>query len=366
MVRYVALVVVAVLIMTMGTTWGVCEKITPKAGVQSDAPLRLTFYYPWFPGHWQEGTQYHPTLGNYDSSDPIVIRKHIDAMQYAKIDAAIVSWWGWGTKGRYGTDAALREILKESRGSGFRWAVYYEWEGLVDNKPSNPSTDVIVSDLDYLYANFANDPSYLHIDGRWVLFVYSDESDGCGTVSRWTEAKTTHPEVYIVLRVFPGKGGCAPQPDAWHQYSAISGSDSQLPFSYTIQPGFWSAVEDHPRLERDLSSWKENIRNMISSGATFQLVSTFNEWREGTPVESATEWATPSGYGAYLDALHSNGDINEKEPTTPVSPPPPTVPFIGVPEILLAVLLGLFVVARKRRRKRSLSMMAALSNCGLA
>jgi len=357
MVRYVALAVVAVLIMTMGITWGVCERITPRAGVQSDAPLRLTFYYPWFPGHWQEGTQYHPTLGNYDSSDPIVIRKHIDAMQYAKIDAAVVSWWGWGTKGRYGTDAALREILKESRDSGFRWAVYYEWEGLVDNKPSNPSTDVIVSDLDYLYANFASDPNYLRIDGRWVLFVYSDESDGCGMVSRWNEAKTTHPEVYIVLRVFPGYGGCASQPDAWHQYSVSNksgsaGSDSQLPFSYTIQPGFWSAVEDHPRLERDLARWKENTRNMISSGATFQLVSTFNEWEEGTPVESATEWATPSGYGAYLDALHSNGDINENESTTPVSPPPSTVPFIGVPEILLAVLIGLFVVARKRNRER--------------
>lgn len=36
--------------------------------------------------------------------------------------------------------------------------------------------------------------------------------------------------------------------------------------------------------------------------------------------------------------------------TRTVSPPASTVPFIGVPEILLAVLLGLFVVARMRRR----------------
>jgi hypothetical protein len=358
MVRYVALVVVAVLIMTMGTTWGVCERITPKAGVQSDAPLRLAFYYPWFPGHWQEGTQYHPTLGNgnYDSSDPIVIRKHIEAMQYARIDAAIASWWG--RDNRYGTDVALRRILKESRGSGFRWAVYYEKEGPgFPRDLRDPDRAEIESDLDYLYANFASDPNYLRIDGRWVLFVYSDETDGCGMVSRWTEAKTTHPEVYIVLRVFEGYPGCASQPDAWHQYSVSSksgsaGSDSQLPFSYTIQPGFWKKNETHPTLERDLARWKENIRNMISSGATFQLVSTFNEWGEGTAVESATEWATQSGYGAYLDALHSNGDINENESTTPMSPPPSTVPFIGVPETLLAVLIGLFVVARKRTRER--------------
>ena len=318
MEMYVTLVVVAALAMTVGVTSCVWETwVTPGAHAQSNNPLRLTFYYPWFPGHWNESTHYHPTLGNYDSSSPIVIRNHIDAMQYARIDAAIVSWWGWRTQGeykaRYGTDAALREILKESRGSGFRWAIHYEWEGPVDNIPRNPSRDEIVSDLDYLYANFANDPSYLHIDGRWVLFVYSDENDGCEMVSRWSEAKTTHPEAYVVLRVFQGYLGCASQPDGWYQYSTESGSDSQSDYSYTISPGFWSAIEDHPRLERNLARWKANIGDMISSGATFQLVSTFNEWGEGTAVESAEEWATASGYGAYLDALHSNGYTNGDE-----------------------------------------------------
>jgi hypothetical protein len=36
--------------------------------------------------------------------------------------------------------------------------------------------------------------------------------------------------------------------------------------------------------------------------------------------------------------------------TTTVTPPPPGVSFIGVPEILLAILLGLFMVARRRRK----------------
>jgi hypothetical protein len=35
--------------------------------------------------------------------------------------------------------------------------------------------------------------------------------------------------------------------------------------------------------------------------------------------------------------------------TTTVSPPPSAVPFMGVPEILIAVLLGLLIVARRRR-----------------
>jgi hypothetical protein len=36
--------------------------------------------------------------------------------------------------------------------------------------------------------------------------------------------------------------------------------------------------------------------------------------------------------------------------TTTTNPPPSAVPFIGVPEILIAILLGLFIVARTRRR----------------
>ena len=43
---------------------------------------------------------------------------------------------------------------------------------------------------------------------------------------------------------------------------------------------------------------------MISSGAEFQLVTTFNEWGEGTAVEPAPEWASSSGNGNFLDVLH--------------------------------------------------------------
>jgi hypothetical protein len=44
---------------------------------------------------------------------------------------------------------------------------------------------------------------------------------------------------------------------------------------------------------------------MNASPLPWHLVETFNEWGEGTAIESAQEWSTPSGYGAYLDALHS-------------------------------------------------------------
>jgi hypothetical protein len=50
-----------------------------------------------------------------------------------------------------------------------------------------------------------------------------------------------------------------------------------------------------------------SVRAMMASGAPWQLVTTFNEWGEGTSVEPAEEWSSASGYGAYLDVLHADG-----------------------------------------------------------
>jgi hypothetical protein len=46
---------------------------------------------------------------------------------------------------------------------------------------------------------------------------------------------------------------------------------------------------------------------MTASGDAFQLITTFNEWGEGTAVEAAPDWQSPSGFGTYLDLLHTNG-----------------------------------------------------------
>ena len=63
----------------------------------------------------------------------------------------------------------------------------------------------------------------------------------------------------------------------------------------------------HPHPDRDLQRWSQDIRDMVTSGQSWQLITTFNEWGEGTSVESAIQWATASAQGAYLDALHADG-----------------------------------------------------------
>ncbi len=265
-------------------------------------PIRAAFYYGWYPTLWNSQgfapfTNYHPSLGFYDGAQPTVISKHIAAMQYGGIQAGIASWWGPGSR----EDERMPLLLAAAAGTGFKWGVYYENEARGD-----PTVDQIRSDLTYLRNTYAADPNFLRIDSKFVIFVYTSAADNCTTADRWKQANTVG--AWIDLMVFPGFTSCISQPDQWHSYAPAEATDHRAGHSYGISPGFWKKGEAKPRLTRDLVRWNQDIRDMIASNEPFQLVLTFNEWGEGTPVENATDWASPSGYGYYLDALHSDGN----------------------------------------------------------
>ena len=313
-------------------------------------PIRAGFYYPWFPEAWnQQGinpfTHYTPSLGFYNTSDLATVTSQVQAMQYGGLQAGIASWWGQGSR----TDGRVSTLLQAAAPSGFQWALYYEAEGNatggVPGSP-DPTTAQISSDLAYIMTHYASSPNYLHVNGKPVLFVYGDGSDGCATAARWAEANTLG--FYLNLKVFPGYASCASQPDSWHQYGPAVAEDSQPGRSFTISPGFYKANETAPRLARDSSTFAQNVRDMAASNAPWQLVTTFNEWGEGTSVESAQEWASSSGYGAYLDLLHSVLGAATPLPT-PTPPPPPTA---NSPTGQRAAALKKCKKKRRQRRKK--------------
>ena len=274
---------------TGGTSW------------QPSFPIRAAFYYPWFPEAWTQKSiypysNYTPQLGYYSSTDQNILKQHIAMMQYGNIQAGIASWWGQGSQ----TDTKISGLLSAATGTNFRWALYYENESQGD-----PSISQIQNDLTYILNHYGQDPSYLRVNGKFVVFVYADVNDGCGMADRWKQADTVG--AYIVLKVFPGYTQCTSQPDSWHQYAPATPADQQGSYSYSISPGFW--LKGTPeRLGRDLNRWAQNVRDMAASGAKWQLITTFSEWGEGTVVEPGTLWESASGYGQYLDVLHTNGN----------------------------------------------------------
>jgi hypothetical protein len=267
-------------------------------------PIRAAFYYPWFPEAWNQGgvspfTHYTPTLGYYDSGAVATIATHLEQLRYAHVQAGISSWWGQGHK----TDQRLPTILQTTRavGSPVRWAVYYEPEGWGD-----PTEAQLKSDLTYLRDRYGSDPAYLRIGGRFVVFAYGDANDGCAMADRWRRANAAI-GAYLVLKVVPGHGACPAQPDSWHQYAPANRTDSQQGEAFAVSPGFWLATDSAPRLGRDITCFRRAVREMVASRAPWQLVTTFDEWGEGTSVEPAQQWSSASGFGDYLDALHDGG-----------------------------------------------------------
>jgi hypothetical protein len=272
----------------------------PPADLSQPAfPIHAAFFYAWYPEAWFRDlvfpySLFHPSLDYYSAADARIVRTHTDAMRYAHLNAGIYSWWG--VDGYPPTDLRFWRYLAAARTTPFRWAIYYEREGY-----DNPSVGKIRSDLEYIRDRYASQPAYLKVDGRFVVFVYGNGEDNCDTAARWREANTVG--AYIVLKAFDDYASCPAQPDGWHQYSAAI-PEYNLADSFMISPGFDERSEPAPRLPRDPARWRDDVAAMVASNARWQLVLTFNEWPEGTSVESAQEWATPSGYGAYLDVLH--------------------------------------------------------------
>jgi Glycosyl hydrolase family 99 len=269
---------------------------------QSAFPLRGIFYYSWFPETWVVNgahVVYQPTLGYYSSDDQTVVDQHIKDLDYANINVAIASWWGVN---QHSENTRIPMLLNRTiaAGSNLKWAMYYEKEGF-----GNPTVAEIQSDLAYVKQNYVPNQAYAKINGKPVIFVYNADDNTCEVADRWAQASNN--EWYVSLKVVGGFQSCANQPSTWHQYGPNSPEQSQNGFFMVIGPGFWRADVDTPLLARDTARFSKNVRDMVASKQPWQLITTFNEWGEGTAVESAKNWASATGYGSFLDALHNNG-----------------------------------------------------------
>jgi RNA polymerase sigma factor (sigma-70 family) len=260
--------------------------------VNSTLPVRAAFYYPWYPDNFAPGdTHYTPSAGYYSVDNPSTVDRQIQDMQYGGLDAAIVSWWGQGTR----EDKRMPLLMQEAAKLDFSMTVYYEQQGY-----SDPSLTQITNDLVYL-RKYSSQTAWLHIDNLPVIFVFGDGSENCATAAKWVQAaQITH--YYVNLKVFGGYRSCAEQPQGWHQYE--DQLDIQAGYSAVASPGFWKYNEATPEVSRAPAAFQQEVTSVAESNAPFQLIVSYNEWGEGTAVESATAWPSASGHGVYMDILH--------------------------------------------------------------
>ncbi len=298
-----------------GTGTSTSQSAPVALTVTRQATVRAAFYYPWFPQTWGSDpqnpfTNYLPTLGRY-STDLATVKTHIKDMQWARISLGLASWFGQGSN----TNANWPVLFQAAQGTGFSWAPYYEPEGT-----SDPAPAAIVADLHYLRTTYGGSSALAMLPGKGMpVFVYNaddlDSAHGCATVTRWKQAKDLLQQqyaetVYVDLKVFPGYATCADSAsiDGWHQYGPASAvqdfSHAPGDGSYAISPGFWKAGNAYgtpPFLARDRARWQSNIAAMNASSAKWQLITTYNEWGEGTAIESSSGCRVTPPPGTYCD-----------------------------------------------------------------
>ena len=123
-------------------------------------------------------------------------------------------------------------------------------------------------------------------------------------LARWAAANANH-QWYVVQKRFFAQNylTCPNQPDAWHEYAPATQTEV-TPTSYSVSPGFWHKG-NAMQLARSVSAFSTAVQAMKASNKQFELVTTWNEWVDGSNIESATQWASPDGYGQYVDVLHN-------------------------------------------------------------
>ncbi len=315
----------------------------------------LAFYYPWYgipegPGgagrtvHWGKidaankdiaASTHYPTLGAYDSHDPAVIDQHCRWAKAAHIDTLIVSWWGHGDY----TDRAMPKILDGCKQNGLQACIYYE------TVPKPKTAEAAAKDIIKVLEKYGSHEAHLKVDGKPVVFIYGRAVGELG-LTGWLEAVKLIKAGYKGGAVVIGDQfsyGAARVFDGVHTYNtagslkglSLDGLEKWAPGTYgswvqlanqagkistiTVIPGYDDTKIRKPGLAVDRFDgelYRTEWRHAIEADPHWVLVTTFNEWHEGSEIEPSTQFGQK-----YLELTT---EFAERFKATPRSPHPVT------------------------------------------
>jgi len=315
----------------------------------------MAFYYPWYglpdgPGgkgrvvHWGKidpaakdisASTHYPSGGAYDSHDPEAIDRHCRWAKEAGVDTLILSWWGHG----HYTDRPTGRILDTCEAHGLSAAVYYE------TCPNPKTPERTARDLARIAERYGKHPAYLKVDGKPVVFVYVRAMEQLG-LEGWLRTavlldERTKPGVALIADGF--SDAAADVFDGLHTYNT-AGQIRQKPpdavrdwaratyphcvalataahriSTLTVIPGYDDTKIRKPGLavpRHDGRSYRVQWEEAIAADPHWVLITSFNEWHEGSEIEPSREFGR-----AYLEATAAMATRFKSRPRTPHPPP---------------------------------------------
>ncbi|XP_053566529.1 glycoprotein endo-alpha-1,2-mannosidase [Bombina bombina] len=278
------------------------------------------------------GADFYPELGPYSSRDPSVIEAHMKQIRSASIGVISLSWYPPGKSDDNGepTDDLVPAILDSAQKYGLKVTFHIE--------PYNKRDDSSIhNDVIYIIDKYGNHPAFYRFitsTGRELPMFYIYDSYTTSSV-RWANLlmpsgsqsvrNTPYDGIFIALLVDEKhkkdirSGGF----DGMYTYFATNG------FSYGSSHQHWSSLKEFcdtnnlmfiPSVgpgykDTSIRPWNfQNTRNRVN-GKYYEIalnaallvrpsiisITSFNEWHEGTQIETAVPKKTSNRkYEDYL------------------------------------------------------------------
>jgi hypothetical protein len=326
------------------------------------------YYYPWYRGsgqnlrrnQWRNVMRLHlvppqePKCGLYDSANPAIVQEHIEQSLHAGLDFWAVSWWGPESP----TDNVFKDvILKHPDAAKLKYAVLYESTGRMGGF-DNPTYKNWISDLKYIKETYFDNPNYLKINGKPVIFFYlSREYFRNKGQEALEQMRKEFPELYLVGDdVYFGNNPAEKYKAEWAQnFDAVTAYDVYgqsigkfgatqqavdflatnyrqaketansvgVGFMPTIAPGYNDTAvrQGHPGRARyftDIENSKEGdvfremirraaLPNLDSTCERMMLITSFKEWFEDSQIEATAGTAPESATDDSEDGKYYTG-----------------------------------------------------------
>ena len=286
----------------------------------------LAFYYPWYgevknghARHWNtvdadkhdiSDATHYPLKGAYSSKDPAIIDWHIDLAKTNGVTGFIASWWGKGTA----EDGVVPVLLDRAKARDFKISVYWE---TVPGKKDGDQIHRAAEDLIYLLTNYGTNSAFLKVEGKPVIFVYGRAMNEV-PVADWKairgEARAKTGDFLLIADGYAEK--FAADFDGFHSYNICGEVKGKSPAqlrgwaagyyqnavkfarqrgrisTVTVIPGYDDTKIRKPGLKADRldgqtyrTLWEEAIR----SKPDWILITSWNEWHEGSEIEPSLE-----------------------------------------------------------------------------